>query len=127
MTFSDGKPSLLFETTEEAKELEDKSIMKFTVAIAIPGSDARRLMQDLATERVPTLCVIQASMSCKSEAAHSKERPSKFAQQQRRPHTPWIKESQGRMLYETGYRSRGGQLVRRIRPTPRTAEGSTRG
>jgi len=51
MTISDGKPSFLFETTEKAKELEEKGIMKFMVAISeFPGSDEWRLMRDLATK-----------------------------------------------------------------------------
>jgi len=55
MTISDGKPSFLFETTEKAKELEEKGIMKFMVAISeFPGSDEWRLMKELATQPANT-------------------------------------------------------------------------
>ena len=96
MTFSDGKPSLLFETTEEAKELEDKSIMEFTVAIATPGSDASRLMQDLATEHVPNNERRDPGLDELQVGVGPFEREAiEFVQQQRRPHTPWIKRVAG--------------------------------
>jgi hypothetical protein len=55
MTISDGKPSFLFETTEKAKELGDKGIMKYMVAISeFPGSDEWRLMRELASQPAGT-------------------------------------------------------------------------
>jgi len=55
LTISDGKPSFLFETTEKAKELGDKGIMKYMVGIAeFPGSDEWRLMRDLASQPADT-------------------------------------------------------------------------
>jgi hypothetical protein len=51
MTISDGKPSFLFETTEKAKELEGKGIMKFFVGISeFPGSDEWRTLREMATQ-----------------------------------------------------------------------------
>merc|ERR1719162_632683 len=55
MTISDGKPSFLFETTEKAKELDDKGIMKFMVGVAeFPGSDEWQFMRDMATAPADT-------------------------------------------------------------------------
>jgi len=55
MTISDGKPSFLFETTEKAKELEGKGIMKFMVGIAeFPKSDSWQLLKGLATQPANT-------------------------------------------------------------------------
>jgi len=55
MMISDGKPSFLFETTEKARELEEKGIMKYMVGIQeFPGSDAWALMKALATKPSPT-------------------------------------------------------------------------
>jgi len=55
LTISDGKPSFLFETTEKAKELEEKGIMKFFVGVSeFPGSEEWRLMRQLASQPAPT-------------------------------------------------------------------------
>jgi hypothetical protein len=55
MTISDGKPSFLFETSEKAKELEDKGIMKYMVGISeFPGSDEWRLMREMASQPADT-------------------------------------------------------------------------
>jgi hypothetical protein len=67
MTISDGKPSFLFETREQAKTLESKGIMRFMVGISeFPGSDAWQLMQELASQpaftnsvRVPGIDALQ--------------------------------------------------------------------
>jgi uncharacterized protein YegL len=51
LTISDGKPSFLFETREQAKALEEKAIMRFMVGIAeFKGSDEWKLMKELASQ-----------------------------------------------------------------------------
>merc|ERR1719502_1538937 len=67
LTISDGKPSFLFETTEQAKALESKAIMRFMVGIAeFKGSDNWQLMKKLASQpsetntvRVPGIDALQ--------------------------------------------------------------------
>jgi len=68
LTISDGKPSFLFETTEKAKELGEKGIMKFFVGVSeFPGSDEWRLVSeelsskpaDSNTVRVPGFDALQ--------------------------------------------------------------------
>jgi hypothetical protein len=67
MTISDGKPSFLFETREQAKTLESKGIMRFMVGIAeFPGNDNWQLMKELASQpaftntvRVPGIDALQ--------------------------------------------------------------------
>jgi hypothetical protein len=55
MTISDGKPSFLFETTEKAKELEERGVMKYFVGVAeFPGSDEWRLMREMASQPADT-------------------------------------------------------------------------
>jgi len=55
MTISDGKPSFLFETSEKAKELEDRGVMKYFVGVAeFPGSDEWRLMREMASQPADT-------------------------------------------------------------------------
>jgi uncharacterized protein YegL len=67
MTISDGKPSFLFETREQAKVLESKGIQRFMVGISeFPGSDEWQLMKELASQpaftntvRVPGIDALQ--------------------------------------------------------------------
>jgi hypothetical protein len=67
LTISDGKPSFLFETREQANNLESKGIMRYMVGIAeFPASDAWQLMKELASQpsetntvRVPGIDALQ--------------------------------------------------------------------
>jgi hypothetical protein len=67
MTISDGKPSFLFETREQAAVLESKGIQRFMVGISeFPGSDQWKLMTELASQpaftntvRVPGIDALQ--------------------------------------------------------------------
>jgi len=108
MTISDGKPSFLFETTEKAKELEEKGIMKFMVAISeFPGSDEWRLMRDLATKpsntntvRVPGFDALQDGGGPFVREALAKFCPAAMSPSQ----TLEVEEARGyRLVYEKGY------------------------
>jgi len=108
MTISDGKPSFLFETTEKAKELEEKGIMKFMVAISeFPGSDEWRLMRELATApsntntvRVPGFDALQDGGGPFVREALAKFCPAAMSPSQ----TLDVEKARGYMLvYEKGY------------------------
>jgi len=121
MTISDGKPSFLFETTEKAKELEEKGIMKFMVAISeFPGSDEWRLMKELATKpantntvRVPGFDALQDGGGPFVREALAKFCPAAMSPSQ----TEDEEKARGYMLvYKKGYcGGLGRTLGRRIR------------
>jgi len=123
MTISDGKPSFLFETTEKAKELEEKGIMKYMVAIAeFPGSDEWKLMRELASQPADTNTVrvpgfdalqdgggpfVQEALAKFCPAAHS---PSQTMEQE---------VARGWMLvYEKGYCGGLGRTLSRDTTDP---------
>merc|ERR1719240_2600149 len=108
LTISDGKPSFLFETTEKAKELEDKGIMKYMVGISeFPGSDEWRLMRELASQpadtntvRVPGFDALQDGGGPFVREAIAKFCPAAMSPSQ----TMDQEEKQGYMMvYEKGY------------------------
>jgi len=118
MTISDGKPSFLFETTEKAKELEEKGIMKFMVAISeFPGSDEWRLMRELATApsntntvRVPGFDALQDGGGPFVREALAKFCPAAMSPSQ----TLDVEKARGYMLvFESGYCGNLGRTLSR--------------
>jgi len=108
MTISDGKPSFLWETTEKAKELEEKGIMKFMVAISeFPGSDEWRLMKDMATQPANTNTVRVPGFDALQDGGGPfvREAIAKFCPRAMSPSATLTEEkARGYMLvYEKGY------------------------
>jgi hypothetical protein len=108
MTISDGKPSFLFETTEKAKELEEKGIMKYMVAISeFPGSDEWRLMREMASQPADTNTVRVPGFDALQDGGGPfvRETIAKFCPAAMSPSQTLDQEvAQGYMLvYEAGY------------------------
>jgi hypothetical protein len=123
MTISDGKPSFLFETTEKAKELEDKGIMKFMVAIAeFPGSDEWKLMKHLATKPANTNTVRVPGFDALQDGGGPfvREALAKFCPAAMSPSQTKEKEvARGYMLvYEKGYCGGLGRTLSRDSTDP---------
>merc|ERR1740139_196619 len=122
MTISDGKPSFLFETTEQANTLESKGIQRFMVGIAeYPGSDEWQLMQTLASQpaftntvRVPGIDALQDGAGAFVEEAIVKfcpasmspslnlkeERSQGFILVRKAGYCGWLGRMLGRKIYQ---------------------------
>jgi hypothetical protein len=116
MTISDGKPSFLFETTEKAKEFDDKGIMKFMITISeFPGSSEWRLMRELASQppdtntvRVPGFDALQDGGGPFAREAIAKFCPNAHSPSQTREQ----ETARGWMLvFEKGYCGNLGQKL----------------
>jgi hypothetical protein len=118
MTISDGKPSFMFETTEKAKELDDKGIMKYMVGISeFPRSDEWRLMRELATQPADTNTVRVPGFDALQDGGGPfvREAIAKFCPAAHSPSETLQKEvARGFMLvYEKGYCGGLGRLLQR--------------
>jgi len=116
LTVSDGKPSFLFETREQAKVLESKAITRFMVGIAeFPGSDNWQLMKELASQpadtntvRVPGIDALQDGGGAFVEEALTKFCPAALSPSQ----TMKREEARGFLLVKKdGYCGAMGRLL----------------
>jgi hypothetical protein len=116
LTISDGKPSFLFETREQAKVLDSKGIMRFMLGIAeFPGSDGWQLMRELASQpagtnsvRVPGVNALQDGGGAFVEEALVKFCPASVSPSR----TVQEEKAAGYMLVrKNGYCGRLGRLL----------------